>query len=116
MTAALEFLAALSALVLYVSYKLENRRRDQLYGKPDPDAPVDTTVLADKVCHPSQCTVGLANLCRRNRLPTSAIRRKAIAMQCASLGYEVERLYVYLEYSATPSLVSDPLPSRTPDR
>ena len=46
---ALEFLAALVAVVLTVSYRLENRRRDKLYGKPVPDATVDTLELADKV-------------------------------------------------------------------
>ncbi|PIL23422.1 MFS general substrate transporter [Ganoderma sinense ZZ0214-1] len=47
-TCALEFLAALVAIVLTVSYRLENRRRDKLYGKPVPDATVDTLELADK--------------------------------------------------------------------
>ncbi len=28
---------------------MENRRRDKLYGKPVPDATVDTLELADKV-------------------------------------------------------------------
>ena len=50
-TCALQFLAALAAVVLTVSYRLENRRRDKLYGKPVPDATVDTLELADKVCH-----------------------------------------------------------------
>ncbi|KAH9941658.1 MFS general substrate transporter [Epithele typhae] len=47
--AAFEFLAALAAIVLTISYRLENRRRDKLYGvQLDPNAPVDTTELADK--------------------------------------------------------------------
>lgn len=65
---ALLFLASLVALVLsvshlvlearvrcllnaagQVSYRIENRRRDKLYGKPDPDATVDTSELADAV-------------------------------------------------------------------
>ena len=49
-TCALQFLAALAAIVLTVSYRIENRRRDRKYGKPVPNARVDTTELADKVC------------------------------------------------------------------
>jgi hypothetical protein len=33
-----------------ISYRLENKRRDRLYGKPIADARVDMTDLADKVC------------------------------------------------------------------
>jgi hypothetical protein len=33
-----------------ISYRIENRRRDRLYGKPVADARVDTSDLADKVC------------------------------------------------------------------
>ncbi|RPD61293.1 MFS general substrate transporter [Lentinus tigrinus ALCF2SS1-6] len=47
-TCALQFLAALAAIVLTVSYHIENRRRDRKYGKPVPNATVDTTELADK--------------------------------------------------------------------
>ena len=50
MTCALQFLAALAAVILTISYRLENRRRDKLHGKPVPDATVDTLELADKVC------------------------------------------------------------------
>lgn len=32
-----------------MSYRLENRRRDRKYGKPDADARVDMGDLADKV-------------------------------------------------------------------
>ena len=49
-TCALQFLAALFAIILTMSYRLENKRRDRLYGKPEPNATVDTTELADKVC------------------------------------------------------------------
>ncbi|KAK7044804.1 MFS general substrate transporter [Favolaschia claudopus] len=45
---ALAFLAAILSLVLSISYRLENSRRDKLYGRPDADAPVDTSELADK--------------------------------------------------------------------
>ena len=71
MTAALEFVAALAALVLTISYRIENRRRDRLYGVPDPSAPVDTTELADKVRSPPvlQCVPILISFCR---LPISA--------------------------------------------
>ncbi|KAI6044007.1 major facilitator superfamily domain-containing protein [Pisolithus marmoratus] len=41
--------ATVCATILYVSYKRDNKRRDELYGKPDPDATVDTSELADKV-------------------------------------------------------------------
>ncbi|KAI0729780.1 MFS general substrate transporter [Fomitopsis betulina] len=44
---ALLFLSSLVALVLSISYRVENRRRDMLYGKPEPDATVDTSELAD---------------------------------------------------------------------
>ncbi|TRM62229.1 major facilitator superfamily domain-containing protein [Schizophyllum amplum] len=45
---ALQFLAVLCIAVLSISYRLENRARDRIHGKPIPDAPVDTSVLADK--------------------------------------------------------------------
>ncbi|KAJ7461755.1 MFS general substrate transporter [Mycena galericulata] len=45
---ALEFLAAALSLVLHISYRTENARRDKLYGKPDPTKRVDTSELADK--------------------------------------------------------------------
>ena len=41
-----------------ISYRLDNRERNKLYGKPDPGAKVDTQELADKVC------VDLAGLSR----------------------------------------------------
>jgi len=44
----LELLAAFCAIVLTISYRIENRRRDRLYGKPVADATVDTSDLADK--------------------------------------------------------------------
>ena len=82
MTAALEFLAALSALVLTISYRIENRRRDRLYGVPDPLAPVDTTELADKVrvsCLWATCwRVLRGGVVRRHR--TSAIPRNTWQM------------------------------------
>ncbi|KIP03888.1 hypothetical protein PHLGIDRAFT_495320 [Phlebiopsis gigantea 11061_1 CR5-6] len=46
---ALEFVGALAAVVLSVSYRRENRRRDRVYGKVEnKDAPVETRELADK--------------------------------------------------------------------
>jgi len=45
---ALLFLCAVCSLVLSLSYRMDNARRDRLYGKPDPDARVDTYELADK--------------------------------------------------------------------
>ncbi|KZP33756.1 MFS general substrate transporter [Athelia psychrophila] len=46
---ALELLAALCAIILTISYRLENSRRDSKYGKPDDaDARVDMGYLADK--------------------------------------------------------------------
>ncbi|KAJ7689412.1 MFS general substrate transporter [Mycena rosella] len=45
---ALAFLAAALSLVLSISYRMENARRDKLYGKPKPDSRVDTSELADK--------------------------------------------------------------------
>ncbi|KIJ61841.1 hypothetical protein HYDPIDRAFT_158773 [Hydnomerulius pinastri MD-312] len=44
----LMFLGAISALVLTISYRWENERRNQLYGEPDLDDRVDTSELADK--------------------------------------------------------------------
>lgn len=32
-----------------VSYRMENRTRDEKYGVPERDAPIDTRELADKV-------------------------------------------------------------------
>ena len=48
-TCALQGWATACAIVLYISYKRDNQRRDAFYGKPDPDATVDTSKLADKV-------------------------------------------------------------------
>ncbi|RDX44401.1 MFS general substrate transporter [Lentinus brumalis] len=45
---ALDFLAALVALVLMVSYHMENKKRDKLYGVQKHDAVVDTSELADQ--------------------------------------------------------------------
>jgi len=45
---ALEFLAAIMSIVLSISYRRENARRDALYGKPHPEARVDTSERADK--------------------------------------------------------------------
>jgi len=45
---ALEFLAAICGIILTISYRIENTRRDRKYGKPDRDATVDTSELADK--------------------------------------------------------------------
>jgi len=47
-SALLLFLAALCALLLSVSFRLDNVWRDQRYGKPDPNDMVDTSELADK--------------------------------------------------------------------
>ncbi|KAJ7170257.1 MFS general substrate transporter [Mycena crocata] len=47
---ALEFLAAALAIVLSISYRMDNARRDKAYGKPDPNARVNTSEFADKVC------------------------------------------------------------------
>jgi len=45
---ALMFLGAIMSLVISISYRRDNARRDALYGKPQPSAPVDTSELADK--------------------------------------------------------------------
>jgi hypothetical protein len=53
----LEAFATVCAVVLWMSYKYENARRDGKYGSPDPDATVDTSELADKVifvCAPKE--------------------------------------------------------------
>lgn len=44
----LMFLAAICAFILTASYRWENKRRDDLYGEPESDERVDTSVLADK--------------------------------------------------------------------
>ncbi|KAI0805982.1 major facilitator superfamily domain-containing protein [Irpex lacteus] len=45
----LMFVASIAALVLTISYRVENAQRDRKYGKvSDRHAPVDTSVLADK--------------------------------------------------------------------
>jgi len=44
----LQLLAAFCAVILTISYRIENRRRDRLYGKPVADARVDMSDLADK--------------------------------------------------------------------
>ncbi|KAH7887035.1 major facilitator superfamily domain-containing protein [Phlebopus sp. FC_14] len=45
---ALMFLAALFALILTISYRWDNKRRNEQYGEPDLDERVDTSELADK--------------------------------------------------------------------
>ncbi|TDL18778.1 MFS general substrate transporter [Rickenella mellea] len=45
---ALELLACLMGLVLSISYRMDNNRRDRLYGKPSPQEKVDTSEFADK--------------------------------------------------------------------
>lgn len=52
-TCALQAWATVCAIILYISYKRDNQQRDAFYGKPDPDATVDTSKLADKVCDSS---------------------------------------------------------------
>ncbi|KAG9313643.1 major facilitator superfamily domain-containing protein [Chiua virens] len=47
-TCALNGLGGVLAIVLYLSYKWDNARREAAHGRPDLDAPVDTTELADK--------------------------------------------------------------------
>ncbi|KAF8893164.1 major facilitator superfamily domain-containing protein [Gymnopilus junonius] len=47
-SAALMFLAALCSVVLSISYRWDNARRDRLYGKPKPGIKVDTRDLADQ--------------------------------------------------------------------
>ncbi|KAM5533771.1 hypothetical protein V8D89_012546 [Ganoderma adspersum] len=47
-TCGLQFLLAVVAGVLIIYYATENRRRDELYGKPIPGAPVDVSELADE--------------------------------------------------------------------
>ncbi|CEL53770.1 putative transporter C1002,16c OS=Schizosaccharomyces pombe (strain 972 / ATCC 24843) GN=SPAC1002.16c PE=3 SV=1 [Rhizoctonia solani AG-1 IB] len=43
-----EFLGALMCLVLTISFRLENARRDRIYGPPEEGKVVDTRELADK--------------------------------------------------------------------
>jgi sugar phosphate permease len=45
---ALEFLGAVCCIILSISYRRENARRDKLYGKPVDNARVDTHELADQ--------------------------------------------------------------------
>ncbi|KAI0760253.1 MFS general substrate transporter [Fomes fomentarius] len=45
---ALDCLAIMVAVVLTISYRIDNRRRDKLYGKQEYNACVDTSDLADK--------------------------------------------------------------------
>jgi sugar phosphate permease len=47
-TCALNALGGVLAVVMYMSYKRDNGKRNELHGCPDPDAPVDTSELADK--------------------------------------------------------------------
>ncbi|KAI0738939.1 MFS general substrate transporter [Daedaleopsis nitida] len=58
---AFDFMAAAIAVTLSLSFRADNRKKDRLYGKPEQDACVDTTELADKVrltpvlSHSSDC-------------------------------------------------------------
>ena len=40
----------LIVFILKVSYRLDNKKRDRLYGKPQRNTTVNTHELADKVC------------------------------------------------------------------
>jgi len=44
----LEFLGAVCAIILTISYRWDNRRRDELYGASESEKRVDTSDLADK--------------------------------------------------------------------
>ena len=76
MTCALEFLAALVAIIVSLSYRLDNKVRDSKYGNPHPDATVDTTKLADKVCFVKMWEIWGYAECLDRRLPTSAMSLK----------------------------------------
>ncbi|KAF8586844.1 MFS general substrate transporter [Ramaria rubella] len=45
---ALQFVAVLCASILTITFRLENRRRNRVYGCPDPDQQVDTSEFADQ--------------------------------------------------------------------
>ncbi|KAJ7583658.1 MFS general substrate transporter [Mycena floridula] len=45
---ALEFLAAICSVLLSISYRMENARRNKAHGVPGPNATVDTSEFADK--------------------------------------------------------------------
>ncbi|KAJ3552700.1 hypothetical protein NM688_g4015 [Phlebia brevispora] len=48
---ALEFLAAIMAIILHISYRIDNAARDRKYGKVhDTEATVETRELADQTC------------------------------------------------------------------
>lgn len=47
-SSSLEFLAAICAVLLSVSYRRDNQMRDRVYGIPDVNERVDTSELADK--------------------------------------------------------------------
>ncbi|KAF5357247.1 hypothetical protein D9756_006669 [Leucocoprinus leucothites] len=47
-TCALEFLAVVCAIILTISYRWENARRNKIYGKPRPGVKINTLELADK--------------------------------------------------------------------
>ncbi|KAJ7634656.1 MFS general substrate transporter [Roridomyces roridus] len=59
---ALAFLAALLTIVLSISYRMENKRRDEVYGKSDVRQRVDVSRLADKV--------GFRYICIRILMPS----------------------------------------------
>ena len=64
---------------MQISYKSDNKKRDALYGKPDKDAPVDTSELADKVLYPRVLAHGsmlMPVMVLDDRLPNSATRRR----------------------------------------
>ncbi|KAF8527116.1 major facilitator superfamily domain-containing protein [Gautieria morchelliformis] len=44
---ALQFLAAICAIILSIAYRTKNNHRDRVYGRPDPDEKVDVSELAD---------------------------------------------------------------------
>jgi sugar phosphate permease len=47
----LSWLVVIAALILTISYRLENARRNKIYGVPKPLSKVDTSELADKAPH-----------------------------------------------------------------
>ncbi|KIJ22400.1 hypothetical protein M422DRAFT_197193, partial [Sphaerobolus stellatus SS14] len=45
---ALQFLAVVCAVILTIYFRYENKRRDRIYGRVDPNERVDTRELADQ--------------------------------------------------------------------
>lgn len=60
---------------IQISYRMENTRRNRIYGKPDKNARVDTGELADEVSAPTPLIVPLINSIEGSGFPLCSMTK-----------------------------------------